>query len=91
MMDLQEKIETNTWDHVGSVLPVLDAASKGEWSWLNNFKCKYLEIRIDMRDGGCIIRDRNGNRINPEDLAHQLGGEDRIKSEGWPSANKTEL
>lgn len=30
-----------------------------------------------MRDGGCIIKDGEGNRINPEDLAYQRKVGDR--------------
>jgi len=62
------------WDNLRDVLPVLKDASAGRWSWTENTACKYVELRIDMRDGGCIIRDRNGNRITPEQLANQPYG-----------------
>jgi hypothetical protein len=84
-MNLNDKIANNVWDHVADVMPTLKAASKGEWTWFNNWPCKYIELRIDMRDGGCLIRDREGNRIDPETLRHQAfqGG-----GEPWP-ARKT--
>lgn len=70
-LTLQQKIDANIWDSLADVLPVLKAASKGDWSWMNNGRCKYIELRIDMRDGGCIVRDRDGNRIDIETLKHQ--------------------
>lgn len=72
-MELQEKIETNTWDHIDDFLRVLDEAKAGNWHWFKNPKCKYVELRVDMRDGGCFIKDRDGNRIDPKDLAVQYG------------------
>jgi len=70
-MELKDKIANNVWDHLSDVIPTLKAASKGEWTWVNNTRCKYVELRIDMRDGGCLIRDGQGNRIDPETLRHQ--------------------
>lgn len=65
----------NVWDRfMEDVLPVLEAASKRKWTWYRNDRCKYIEVRIDMRDGSCIIKDRHGNRITPEELARQMGG-----------------
>ena len=68
----EEKTKYNVWDNFNKdVLPVLKAAQEGRWSWTKNFDCKYIEVRIDMRSGHCIIENRNGQRINPEDLASQ--------------------
>ncbi len=72
-MDLEQKIKTNTWDHFDDALAVLEAARAGKWWWCNNTRCKYIELRIDMRDGACIIKDRDGNRIDPADLRSQFG------------------
>lgn len=69
---LQEKIENNIWDRLFEVLPTIEAAKNGIWSWLNNSKCKYIDLRIDMRTGHCILSDSAGNRINPEDFSHQF-------------------
>lgn len=74
-MDLKEKIATNTWDHINDFLRVMERARKREWSWAMNTKCKYVELRVDMRTGHCIIKDREGNRIDPADLAFQYGEE----------------
>lgn len=63
--------EPRPWDHINDVLPVLVAAANGKWSWVENTECKYIELRIDMRDGGCIIKNRRGERITPEQLAKQ--------------------
>ena len=68
---LQEKIENNIWDRLFEVLPTIEAAKNGKWSWLNNSRCKYIDLRIDMRTGHCILSDKDGTRINPEDFAKQ--------------------
>lgn len=72
-MELEEKIKSNTWDNIDDFIGVLQAAREGKWQWLWNTRCKYVELRVDMRDGGCIIRDRHGNRIDPKELAYQYG------------------
>ena len=41
------------------------------WSWARNFNCKYVNLRIDMRDGGFIFTDDTGQRINLEQLKWQ--------------------
>lgn len=74
-LTLQEKEEQNIWDYFDDFLKVYKLIKNGEWVWYKNHKCKYVELRIDMRDGGCIIRDREGNRINPEDLEFQYPSE----------------
>jgi hypothetical protein len=45
---------------------------KRKWSWTKNSKCKYINVRIDMRDGMCILEDRDGNQISIEKLEHQF-------------------
>lgn len=73
-LDLEQKWQKRAthvgspWNHLEDVLPVLTAARAGEWHWTNNFRFKYMELRIDMRDGGCIIKDRDGNRVAPSEL-----------------------
>jgi len=61
----------NSWDHIDSFLDVYKRMKEGKWDWFRNSECKYVELRIDMRDGGCIIRNGEGKRINPEELAWQ--------------------
>ena len=70
-MELQEKIETNTWDSIEDFLKVLRSARAGKWHWYENPQCKYVELRVDMRTGACLIRNRDGQRIDPKDLARQ--------------------
>ena len=68
----KEKSAFNVWDNfMDDVLPTLKDALARRWSWCRNQKCKYITVRIDMRDGKCLISDRDGNRINPEDLMNQ--------------------
>ena len=71
-MDLEQKEATNTWDSIDDFIAVLEQMRAGKWQWYANSKCKYVELRVDMRDGGCLIKDRNGNRIDPKDLAWQV-------------------
>lgn len=42
-----------------------------DWMWIKNMRCKYISLRIDMRDGTFIILDRDGNRISFDDLKRQ--------------------
>lgn len=87
---LKKKIEANIWDDIQrDFLPVLQRAllpygDPHKWVWSRNTDCKYVELRVDMRDGGCIICDRHGNRISPEQLQWQYseGGPKRPDGEG---------
>ncbi len=85
-MELQQKIETNTWDHIDDVLRVLELARAGKWAWYGNSRCKYIEVRIDMRNGGCILRDREGKRIEVADFAEQAHAEQGIAWEPRPES-----
>lgn len=70
---LQEKHDCNVWDDIADVLAVLKLIAAGRWCWTKNTRCKYIDVRIDMRSGACIIKDRDGKRILPQDLEHQHG------------------
>lgn len=85
--DVQKKIQSNTWDHFGSILPTLKAISRGDWYWGANSRCKYIEIRLDTRDGGCLLFDSERVRISPEQFAHQSYG--GVKMEPWPATDLT--
>lgn len=74
-LTLQEKIDENIWDHVKDFAEVYRLMKGGKWHWFNNNSCKYVNLRVDMRDGGCLIMDRNGNRIDPEQLKFQASKE----------------
>lgn len=82
-MTLEQKRAANVWDHIDDALAVIELARAGKWHWCENFECKYIELRIDMRDGGCLIKDRNGNRIDPADLAKQATG--LMHGNPWPT------
>jgi len=41
------------------------------WQWFKNSECKYIELRIDMRDGGFILKNGEGERISLERLKYQ--------------------
>jgi len=60
------------WFSLDRVLEVVKAAREGRWCWSRNSRCKYIELRIDMRDGHCQIRDRNGNLIDLVALQRQI-------------------
>ena len=62
----------NQWDSIDDFITVLNKMRADEWQWYENTNCKYVELRVDMRDGGCIIKDRHGRRITPAELAKQL-------------------
>ena len=74
-LPLKTKIEQNIWDHFDDFLKVFDAMKAGDWSWARNSECKYINLRVDMRDGGCIITNRNGERVSPERIAWQYSEE----------------
>lgn len=48
-----------------------ETLSDSSWSWARNSACKYVDIRIDMRDGGFILVNRHGQRINLAQLEWQ--------------------
>ncbi|HYE39909.1 MAG TPA: hypothetical protein VEB23_08250 [Ramlibacter sp.] len=80
-LTVEQKRVANVWDHIDDVLPVIEAARAGKWTPYENMACKYIELRIDMRDGGCIIKNAKGERINPSDLRRQPYGHG---FEPWP-------
>lgn len=63
------------WDKFDDVVSIVRAAVAKKWQWTKNFRCKYITVRIDMRDGGCIIMDRDGERITPNQLSIGLDDE----------------
>ena len=75
-----EKSNANIWDKVGLIERVVEIAKQnrgddGYWSWVMNTDCKYLNIRVDMRDGGCIVTDREGKRVGIDALNWQYSKE----------------
>lgn len=82
-LTLKQKQAANVWDHIDDALAVIELARAGEWHWCENFGCKYIELRIDMRDGGCLIKDKDGNRIDPAELRKQRDGS--MRGDPWPT------
>lgn len=69
----EEKKKENIWDCMDDFLAVLGRMRRGEWHWYLSRNCKYVNLRVDMRDGGCIIMNADNERIDPKDLVHQIG------------------
>jgi len=63
--------EKNIWNHLDDFMEVYNLMKKGKWHWWRAVNCKYIDLRIDMRSGGCLIRDDSGERILPSELRHQ--------------------
>lgn len=61
---------------VNEVKEVLKLVPSFEWSWARNWACKYVNIRIDMRDGHAILVSRDG-RISREQLRYQYKSEEK--------------
>lgn len=56
----------NRWeDDVFRLIELMKSVNGEPW-WTADMPLKYLVIRIDTRDGGFIISDRDGNRISPD-------------------------
>ena len=62
----------NTWVSINKVLDVINKVKTREWMWIKNSKCKYVNLRIDMRDGHCLIFDGDNNHIELKDLEFQM-------------------
>ena len=72
---VEDKQRFNVWDKLATVTDVVAKSLSGEWLWWRNSRCKYINVRIDMRSGNCIITDNDGKRIGPAELRHQFGTE----------------
>lgn len=68
---LEEKEKMNIWDSVDQFIDVLNKMRAGVWKWYKNTTCKYVNLTVDMRDGGCLIFDKDGKRIDPKQLRWQ--------------------
>ena len=81
----REKIENNIWENnfdevIAFIKEVtksdFDFDSEPKWNWMRNPRCKYVQLRIDMRDGGFVILDRDNQRITFDELKYQYRRED---------------
>ena len=72
-----EPEEWLTIDKLKEILSIIkEVATKkftdpSTWKWTKNPMCKYIQLRIDMRDGGFVLLDRTGKRISIEELKKQ--------------------
>lgn len=76
--EFEEMVKANEWhtdlnETIDTTKSLL--SSWPDWSWYKNQRCKYIDIRIDMRNGGHTIRDRNGERISLDQLKWQYKAE----------------
>jgi hypothetical protein len=67
--------------------PDPDAGKLKRWSWAYNSDCKYVDLRIDMRDGGFVMTNRKGERINLEQLLWQWRSESEREKEKTQTDN----
>lgn len=77
----------SNWQPIEPVFEVLSDARKGIWNWTANSKCKYITLRIDIRDGHLVLMDRDNNPITLEELkrqSHPHGGF------SWPEQRRIE-
>jgi hypothetical protein len=73
---LIQKEKENVWDSINDFLIVLrsslkDHAKTNKWRWVYNPQCKYVNLRVDMRSGHCLIMNGSDTRIDPEHLRYQ--------------------
>jgi hypothetical protein len=91
-LDLEKKKETNIWDdNIDEVISFIKKATEGglfnmnkPWKWTRNSLCKYIELRIDMRDGGFILKNDRGERISLKQLQYQYKSGDENDQDYLP-------
>jgi hypothetical protein len=67
-----------------SALILAIMTNKYRWSWASNSACKYVNLRIDMRDGSAVMsvidHDGKSHSIDPKLLSRQYRqGGDRFE------------
>lgn len=87
-----KRIYHNQWDLIENMMqPIADVVMKSrkdEWLWVNNWDCKYINLRIDMRSGHCVLLNNKGKRISAKQLAHQSNWK-KINGE-WVDVNRSQ-
>lgn len=69
--EFEAMVRANVWhEDLQSLLDVVRFCTQPGfvWSWVRTPRCKYVDVRIDMRDGGFVIKDQDGKRISLEQL-----------------------
>lgn len=78
-MNIEEKIKNNIWERPNTLEEIVEFIKQStkedsDWSWARNSNCKYIDLRIDMRDGGFILSAK-GKRISLNQLKWQYSKE----------------
>ena len=78
-MNIVDKIKTNTWEKPNTLEEIMEFIKQStkedsDWSWARNSECKYIDLRIDMRDGGFTLSAK-GYRISLDRLKWQYSKE----------------
>jgi hypothetical protein len=60
------------WPKLASVIAAVNECLEGKWRWQANPECKYLSIRVDMRDGTACLSNRDEDDITIEQLKKQF-------------------
>lgn len=74
-------VDYERWNSVKRLVSVLQKAQGYEWSWAANTRCKYIDVRIDMRGHSVLIKDREGNIISLDDLEYQINNDTKFKTQ----------
>lgn len=73
--EFQSKVSDNEWESPSELLDnlkrIIKCIENKDWHWGRNMDCKYINIRIDMRDGGHIIVNQRGKRCSVESVEYQ--------------------
>lgn len=71
-----KRFHQNSWDKLKDVgEAVVEAINDKEWTWIKNWNCKYVSMRVDMRSGHCVLVNKEGKRISIDQLKYQYNGE----------------
>lgn len=82
-MTTDSLIDAPEWLPVLQVIRAIEIAKDSGWDWCKNSTCKYIELRIDMRNDKCLIKDRDGNLIDLQKLLFQYGKESAAAIKAW--------
>lgn len=59
------------WYPIEAIVEVVNAMRQKEWTYVKNTPCKSLEIKLDMKNGMCRIKDRTGKLLTIEEFMRQ--------------------
>lgn len=68
------------WRNISEIMPVLVYMVKSRhWEWYTtSHKYKYIDLRIDMRDGHAVIKNREGEPITLKELEDSLKASEKF-------------